>query len=444
MRRATILLVGAMSITCACRGSSDDAPGPAGNDAGEDAVADATTDSDGGVEVGLEWPNAESFANSDPWIRDHHDAMRVMRPKVLVLNFVNAKSNDEVSKLIERIFAGLREGSRHRGFERATAPAFLEYQIGKIVDLRDKPPPAGWTLRNSTLYPRRPDPTAFTWGLDYAQFFSRTFADKYGYPDPSDATKTLDLCGLVDAGLVHEVWIVGDGDVPDASAAEVLEWMPKYDASLTRIAGPGDRCAGNGCFDTDVPHCERSLRIGFVNHARGPGCYMESMSHGMEWMSTRGALPYLKRYFPEFAGFDLDKRYAAPFKSWYVCERPDCVTFDSPTSVSYTTPDGFGKIDPYVPVCGNAHFPPNARHHYDLDNTFAVQSTCEGYRRGEDSGKDRARPFTNEKFAAYRTLADDCMGPWLVWWRQNWPGLDNGLKDDDGAPMKNWYPFLFY
>jgi hypothetical protein len=41
-------------------------------------------------------------------------------------------------------------------------------------------------------------------------------------------------------------------------------------------------------------------------------------------------------------------------------------------------------------------------------------------------------------------MAPDCMGPWLVYWRQNMPGLDNRQKDADGRPMKNWWPFLFY
>jgi hypothetical protein len=36
------------------------------------------------------------------------------------------------------------------------------------------------------------------------------------------------------------------------------------------------------------------------------------------------------------------------------------------------------------------------------------------------------------------------MGRWVVYWRQNMPGLDNTALDDDGHPMKNWWPFLFY
>ena len=44
----------------------------------------------------------------------------------------------------------------------------------------------------------------------------------------------------------------------------------------------------------------------------------------------------------------------------------------------------------------------------------------------------------------YRELADDCMGRWVVYWRQHMPGLGNTALDDDGRPMKNWWPYLFY
>jgi hypothetical protein len=52
--------------------------------------------------------------------------------------------------------------------------------------------------------------------------------------------------------------------------------------------------------------------------------------------------------------------------------------------------------------------------------------------------------FTPAAFASYREFAQDCMGPWLVWWRQNFPGLDNVSRDHSDAPMRNWWPYLFY
>ncbi len=72
-------------------------------------------------------------------------------------------------------------------------------------------------------------------------------------------------------------------------------------------------------------------------------------------------------------------------------------------------------------------------------------STIEDWRIGSGpKGSDVAQPFSNEVFRRYRDLAPDCMGAWLVYWRQNMPGYKNRQKDEDGKPMKNWIPFLFY
>jgi hypothetical protein len=74
-----------------------------------------------------------------------------------------------------------------------------------------------------------------------------------------------------------------------------------------------------------------------------------------------------------------------------------------------------------------------------------VLSTIEDWRIGSGKdGRDLAKPFTNAAFRNYGDLAPDCMGAWLIYWRQNMPGLDNKQKDENGTPMKNWWPFLFY
>ena len=79
------------------------------------------------------------------------------------------------------------------------------------------------------------------------------------------------------------------------------------------------------------------------------------------------------------------------------------------------------------------------------DSPFTVQSTCTSWRQGGGpAGADVPRPFTRDAFRFYERLAPDCMGAFLVWWRQNVPGPDNGLLDDDGAPMLSWWPFLYY
>lgn len=444
---AWLLLGGCSAGPRAPRAGSDAAVPDASTDldAGPDASPDAAVD----AAVPTEWPNFQSHASSDPWIAENHERIRVMRPKVLALNFVNARTNDEMALLLDQIIAGFREGSKNHGYDDPDAPAFLEYEIAKAVDLRDDPIPPGWTLRNSTLYPRE-EPQDGSWGFDYERLFTEEFADLYAFADPDDPGANLDLCELVDRGLVHEVWIYGDADVPDVSAAEVLELKPLYDEDRRRIEGEDlNGCAGNGCWDWEdtVPdHCTRSIRIGWVNNTRGPGCYVHSYGHGIEWTANVGRnVPYLTRYFDSFADFDLDTRFGLPFDSWYACSRADCLSFTGPSSVDYVTDAASGTLDPYVPRCGNVHLAPNSRGHYDDRSPEVVTSTCEGWRQGGGpGGSDEERPFSTDLFSAYDDLVSDCGGGWQIFWRQSMPGLGNEAKDDDGQPMLNWWPFLFY
>ena len=61
---------------------------------------------------------------------------------------------------------------------------------------------------------------------------------------------------------------------------------------------------------------------------------------------------------------------------------------------------------------------------------------------GSSIRRDRV---SSAAFQPYESLAPDCGGAFLVsfWW-QNLPGLDSRAVDDDGDPMLNWLPFLFY
>jgi hypothetical protein len=103
------------------------------------------------------------------------------------------------------------------------------------------------------------------------------------------------------------------------------------------------------------------------------------------------------------------------------------------------------EVKDFYVIGGSVHFPPTARQDYDLDNPASVMSTIEDYRIGSGpGGKDLAKEWNVQVFKRYNQLAPDCMGPWLVYWRQNMPGYHNRAKDDEGRPMKNWWPFLFY
>jgi hypothetical protein len=394
----------------------------------------------------LVWPNAESAANSDPWIVAHHQELREMHPRVLALNFVNGRTNADMEALIGQIFAGLKEGSRYHGYTDPAAPPFLIYEIAKSVDLTDHPPPANYQFHNSTLYPRKSASSTDYWHFDYAALFNQQFADYYGFVDPQDASHYLTLCELFERGVIHELWIYGDADVPDVNAAEVLENKQMYDAQGNALAGQFDPCAGNGCFDqNDIPACKVSLRIPWVNNTRGPGCLIHSIGHGFEGMS-RMAIPTLTREFAHFGNFDFQARLGVQFNSWYaLCTGNNCLTYSSPNSVAYAGNGLTGSIAQLDQGCGNVHFPPNARDGYDDQNPFGVLSTCEHYGLGGGAqGTDQQELYTDAKSQMYDALAPDCEGGWQVYWRQSFPGRDNPARNPDGTPIKSWWPYEFY
>jgi len=329
----------------------------------------------------LVWPNAESAANSDPWLVEHHDVMSRMRPRVLGVNFVHGLGEPEARRQLQTLSAVLAESSRWQGYRDPRAPIFLDYQVGEILDFTE---PAGRVDRNSAQFPR--DGIR----LDYARLYAM-----------------IDLQARVERGEVHEVWLLAD-HTDHTWPWETVEVKAAYDERFTPT-GRFARFAGNS-GEHNAPWLGRSVRTLFVNHARGVGCAMESLGHSLEWMATCGAIPYYERYFREYAMLDLYQR-----------ER-----FDHPPG--------------WVSPGGNVHFMPNGRFHYDLDGGPPVLSTIETWRQRDE----RAVPWTPVPLERYRNFAPDCMGRWVVYWRQNMPGLDNTARDDDGRPMKNWWPFLFY
>jgi hypothetical protein len=417
------------------------------------------------------WPNRTSHANSDAWLPAHHDRLRVMEPRVLVINFANEQPRARLELLVRRLIAALAEGSRYHGYKDLKARPFLKYKVLKFVDLRDGPDlpaaslgraqaacavgllplPYGALFAPGTLLPRGSNSSKLPlkeeqrhgFNVRYQAFFEDAFAGYYGVPDPKRPGRCLRLDELVDQGFVHEVWFLAE-HTPPVNPFEVVQLMPVYDEQFRRRGNQFVQ-AGNG-GDPDMKWTGRSLRIGFINASRGIGCFLESLSHGMEGNANSGAIPYFTRYFKEYAGLDLDRRYGLPVSSFYACDygaKP--IRYPAPNKLVLTYRGKEYRLQDYVAFGGNAHFPPNGRWHYDLDNQEPVLSTIEDWRVGSGpGGKDRARPWTVAAFRQYRDLAPDCMGPWLVYWRQNMPGLGNRARDADGRPMKNWWPFLFY
>jgi hypothetical protein len=410
------------------------------------------------------WPNSFSKANSDGWLMAHHAEIAELDPKVIVLNFANPATPTMATTLVNSVIAAFAEASRAQGYRNSTNSPQLKYQLAKLIDLRDgvggRPaPPAGYPYDNSTLYPAKGDrppsydpanPPVFG-TIDYAALFSAAFAHWYGYPHPSQPGQFLDLCTLVDRGEVHELWLMASGDKLDAGGAEVLETKPLYTVTGNRIESSAERCAGNGCFDSDVPFCGRSLRIGFLNYNRGPGCYMESLSHGLESAMNHRVAPSLSEWFARFAGFDLDVRYGLPFSSWYGLGCPTspatpCLYYPTSTSAHIVKSDLDRTLEPFDAVCGNVHYPPNGQSDYDINNAAIVESSCAdfGGHSGPGGVDQQALVKSNDWMVPYGTLAGDCDGPFLVWWWQNMPSYNSGKTFADGRPMQSVWPFLYY
>lgn len=407
-----------------------------------DAGAQAQTPAPDANTVAV-WPNAQSKANSDDWIRLHHTQIKQMQPRLLVLNFVNGLSQEEAARKVEAVIAVARESSRWHGYAKRDAPVFLDYKVFKIVDLTD-PAPLPEDIRyegNSSKYPRTPDWKPGQTNLQYGQLFEAKFARYMGIPDPNDSTRMLTLPEMVNRGVVHEVWFLANQG-KFGGPLECTEYKQAYDDNLRKVAGRAIQ-AGSQASDQQ-PFFGRSLRILHLNPERGPGEALTALGRALENTARVGAVPYLSHYYAEYAGFDLKKHFHLPFDSLYAREGTE-LDYPEEGVLAYVWKGERRTLRPYVPVGGNVAFMPSARRDYDLQNQQSVLSTIEHYRLydGPD-GKDRVTPWTNARFARYSGLAQGGVGPWMVYWRQNMPGLDNACKDDNGRPMLNWWPFLFY
>ncbi|HEY3266190.1 MAG TPA: hypothetical protein VGM37_04640 [Armatimonadota bacterium] len=392
------------------------------------------------------WPNKWSSANSDDWLIQHHDQIKTLKPRVLVLNFANNRTPEQARAIVDGIIAAVAESSRYHGYKDPAAPVTLQYEVAKFVDLADRPAdprPAKDRLDgNSTNYPRLP---GWTEGINfvYSDLFTQRFAEHYGYRDPRNPRRFLTLEDLVDQGLVNEVWFTAiQGNF--GSPFESIEVKQAYDKDFHKIPGAWKQ-AGNGGSEGQ-PWIGRSLRIGFINSDRGPGCFMESLSHSFEANANCDIIPYLTKYFNEYAGFDLDKRWGlAPGDTRLYGHGGDPVDYPDPSTMVLKSGGETITVHNYFAIGGNVHYNPTGRHDYDLDNPEKVMCTIEHYRLHDGpNGQDIQELWDVSRFKRYNQLAGDCMGPWLVYWRQNMPGPNSPAKDDDGKPMKSWWPFLFY
>jgi hypothetical protein len=392
------------------------------------------------------WPIVGHSANSDPWIVSHHDGITQMSPSVLVLNFANGVTSDAAMATAMRQVKGIAQGSIYHGYSNPQAPAFLTYQIAKVVDLTDHPVPSGWTNPSSTQLPVTPTSGAF----DPLALFSARYSAAYGFLDPTDSSRYLSLCELFEQGLINEVWIE-DGETGLRRVPLNAERKQVYDAMNRAIPGTFDECVGGGGCLTDVS-CRVTVRMAHLDPMRGPGCDLEVRGWGIAGMFA--ALPAYASTAATFLNDDFQKRFGVQFNGWEnVCDSsaPTCVSYPTPTTATGTYQNGTTwTINPFTSSCGTADFPPNARQRWDwgsspTPNLTPVQSNCEHFGLGDGvNGADQLEVYTSDKVAAIDKTFNDCGGGWQIYWRQNIPGLKNPAKTMDGAPMRNWWPLLFY
>ena len=401
-----------------------------------------------GAAPALVWPNATSFANSDPWLSVHHTEIQELHPRFLVINFANNRKLDDVKARFQTQKEWMMEASRYHGYSDPNAKPFLIYELAKFVDLSD---PGTQAAQNGAKMPRRPKNGGND--IDYSQLFSQQYADYYAIPDPANAAHNLTLCELFAKGIVNDVFLVVNKTAPDDQMPEILEFKQEYDNKDQKKAGKFDQYAGNGFFDpADIPAvnaCGRSVRIGFLEMTGVLGNSMQVNGHNYEHIGSRAVLHFDEMFKP-FANFDMDTRYKTSFTDWYgQCSKSDntCISYPDKNSVTFMDNGVSRTINPFNQACGNAHFPPNGRSNYDQTNTFTVLSTCEHY--GLHDGPGGADIQTNYDLHTLDKWKDKygvsvVGGAWYMYWFESWPGVNNKAKMPDGTPMRNWWVYLYY
>lgn len=475
------------------RGSNDTAPPSAqapGGSAGPSAPQPSDEDGDGvpddldncpmvpnpaqaDAEICV-WPNKLSRATSDPWLVANHARVRLLRPKLLVVNFANGVgeggedrltpgsrfSADDLRHKVESFTDLLREASRPHGYADAGARPLWQPEIVRVVDMSD-----GSSHVNSARFPRGaalPDKPGMRL-VGYSKLFERDY--DFGFRDAGGRVLTLGEASAL--GMFHDVVMIAnqvDGRStipPDQVTTNILEVAfaaQAYDAQLAPI--PGEFVKNGVAFerqklpvspasldDNTMPWTGRSMRVYFMNASRGAGCLAHSLGHEIEFRFNesrvyapgkpyhgRNVMPSVQAAFREFAGFDYADRYGAPFRSLY--EAGDDYAYDGcSTGGCATLRAGKTTISSYSTACGNVHYPPGAARGYDYYPRAAVPSTCEGFASG-------SRAPTRSDPNRWRKLPvdDDCGGRFLTYWMQNMPNVPPA----SGPPRHpNWLALMY-
>ncbi len=208
-----------------------------------------------------------------------------------------------------------------------------------------------------------------------------------------------DLCRLIAAGEVDEVWLwTGDGD--GVEKGHLYEWV---------ASGPG----WNGL----APDCGRVVATHAFNFSREVDVAMESYTHRVEG--------FLTHYYP--CDFVTDTWPWQGGLTWG--ERCQGLLSDRTGFVARPF-SGNG----YVAACGDAHHPPNilGGEEYRYDSPAQTLSICPNW-----SQDGSAQPVRLDCSAWGCTHWG-----YHVWWLQNLPGLNNANRDAQGRPHANWWEVI--
>jgi hypothetical protein len=382
------------------------------------------------------WPNPLGPSNSSAWLRENHDRLTELRPRVLILDVSQGPAHVPVEELASGFIAATEAETTYHGYSDPTGKPFVHYEVDRIIDLKD---PAG------AAHPA-------TWPVvqrDIGPLFAESFAPVLGYAAPEDPTRFMPMCELFERGIINELWIAAD---EDRNLFENQSRLQMYDANFQPIDGQFNVCT-NGCYvdPARLVNCKVSVRMQELNKTRGPGCATHAAGHALETLGQ--SIPYLADNAARFFGQNLDKQYGLGVTSLYPCP------YDSPTAcVEHPFPSVMtsGPAFPgpafflanWGAGCGNVHFPPNATGQYDYAAPSPALSTCASYGLGEswdrsDVKAEYSTALVAEYEAAYGRDAT-CGGGWMVYMGQSMPGFGNKARDAKGQPMKNWWPFLFY
>ncbi len=290
----------------------------------------------------------------------------VTQAKVFVVSLPFGIPTTDPQNSTQEIISKLKDGSRYHGFANASAQAYVEFQIygGSIV--RE----TSWT-----------PPRQANGNYDISAIYSR-----------------YNLCSLIQAGQVNEVWLW------DAGQGGFLEWITK---------GPEWSSVGS---DYSVPDCGKQVTTMVFNYTRGVDVALESYNHRLEGL--------FMHYFP----CDFYTQ-TWPWTGW-------------PQECSGLVSNRYGYVGrPFsgndnIGVCGDAHTPPNIldnNHPYTYNSQTTVQSICEDWQM---DGTARVKLFNCQEWHCDKTT-------YHVWWMQNLPGYQNTNKDLHGNPMPNWWTYLF-